>query len=105
MQFTLDDIKHGILRGNKKSPDALYQKQFSEKDLRNNIIKIDDLRVLVFVTQLESGLFEKLEAFNPSNLNEQLNQHCKRFLNDGIFYDPNENEVIIVGYSVFSNTI
>ena len=42
MQFTLDDMKHGILRGNKKSPDALYQKQFSENDLRNKIIKVGD---------------------------------------------------------------
>jgi len=94
MQFTLEDLKHGILRGNKKAPGSIiYNKQFNENDMRNNLIRINDLRVLVFVMQLESGTLGKLEAFDPSTLNEQLNKHCKQYLNDDIFYDVNENEL------------
>ncbi len=38
MNFNLDEIKHGLLRGNKKSPIA-YMKSFGWNDTRATIIK------------------------------------------------------------------
>ena len=37
MNFNLDELKHGVLRGNKKSPSA-YLKTLSWNDPRANII-------------------------------------------------------------------
>lgn len=40
MDFTLEDVIHGILRGNKKAPNAYYFKSFSERDPRNRILEV-----------------------------------------------------------------
>ena len=40
MDFTLDDIIHGILRGNKKAPNAYYFRSFGERDPRNRILEV-----------------------------------------------------------------
>lgn len=38
LNFNLDEIKHGIMRGNKKSPHA-YMRALGRQDDRSNIIK------------------------------------------------------------------
>jgi hypothetical protein len=47
MNFTLGDIKHGVLRGNKKTPGAMFR-NFSSGDKRNQLPSVrrplDDYR-------------------------------------------------------------
>lgn len=39
MSFNIDEIKHGILRGNRKAPGS-YFKLFSANDPRNNFLQV-----------------------------------------------------------------
>jgi hypothetical protein len=39
MNFTLDEIKHGILRGNKKSPNSYINRSLSYNDPKAQLVK------------------------------------------------------------------
>lgn len=79
MDFTLEDIKHGILRGNKKSPNAYYFRNFSDKEPRNNIVKCNDPRlVLLFIE--DDNIPKKLETYYGKDLEGKLDKYCKELL-------------------------
>jgi NIMA (never in mitosis gene a)-related kinase len=94
LEFSLDDIKNGILRGNKKSPNAYFFRCFSANDSRARILRLDDLRlVLLFLG--DSWISRKIEAYQYRNFEERLDKMCKDFLSSSVIYDPNENELIL----------
>jgi len=54
MDFTLDDIIHGILRGNKKAPNAYYFRNFGERDPRNRILEVITISKELIIILLDS---------------------------------------------------
>jgi len=100
MNFTLDDIKHGILRGNKKSPNSYLFKSFGEKDLRNQIVQISDPRI-VLLFQDDGSLPKKLEGYTGKDVDEKLDKLCNEFLATYVIFNPNEGEILLP--AVFKN--
>jgi len=94
MDFTLEDIIHGILRGNKKAPNAYYFRTFNERDPRNRILEVHDSRIILILFS-EETVPVKLEIYTPTDLEEKLDKKCKDFLSSTVIYDPNENELIL----------
>jgi len=92
--FSCDEVKHGVLRDNKKSPDAYFFKYFGGKDDRATLTHCGDPRVILCL--MEDGYVpRKLEAFSFKELDEKLDKKTKEFLLSTVIYDPNESELII----------
>jgi hypothetical protein len=52
MNFTLDDLKHGVLRGNKKAPNA-YMRTLSSTDPKAKLLpQLNDPRVNIVALDL-----------------------------------------------------
>jgi NIMA (never in mitosis gene a)-related kinase len=94
MEFNIEDIKHGILRGNKKSPNAYYYRNFADSDPRAKLGKSDDPRIVLLFNEEES-LPKKLEGFAPQDLDKCVDKYCREFIATSAIYDPNENELIL----------
>jgi len=94
MEFDIEDIKHGVLRGNKKSPNAYYFRNFSDKDPRAKLAKSDDPRIVLLFND-EGNLPKKIEPFTPQELDKSLDKYCREFIATSAIHDPNENELIL----------
>mmetsp|Transcript_2750 Transcript_2750/g.2389 ORF Transcript_2750/g.2389 Transcript_2750/m.2389 type:complete len:176 (+) Transcript_2750:889-1416(+) len=94
LYFGVEDIKHGILRNNKKSPSAYFFKNLSASDSRANLVHVDDPRVVLVLLD-ENQVPKRLETFTSKDTDEKLDKHCKNLLSSTVIYDPNENELII----------
>jgi len=94
MDFTLEDVIHGILRGNKKAPHSYYFKSFSERDPRNRILEIHDSRIILVLLP-EDTIPNKLEIYTSADFDDKLDKRCKEYLSNTVIYDPNENELIL----------
>lgn len=82
-QFTVEDVKHGILRGNKRPG---FKADFSTlSDERTKFIQPLDLRVLVLFRE-ENSSFINMHYFSPDQFNEELNKVCKTFLSVNVNY-------------------
>lgn len=93
-EYSVEDIKHGILRGNKKAPEAYIFKTMKDSDQRRQIVNINDNRIILLL--MEEGVIpKKLEAYNGRDLHEKLDKYCQSMLSSSVVYDPNENELIL----------
>ena len=77
--FSLEDIKHGLLRNNKKAP-VNYMKTLSSNDDRLNILRnVQDPRInficLDYPTCLEH--IDKIDGSSEDALEESLNNYVK----------------------------
>jgi len=93
--FTLDQLKHGLLRGNKKPPYSFFR-TLSDRDDRANILdKLSDPRIL-FVCFDKGQVPESVEWFDdPDTLEEKLNEILSTYLNDKVEIDPTNEEVTL----------
>jgi hypothetical protein len=93
--YTIDDIVHGILRGNKARPTSMIGgKYFAGKDLRSQLVQIRDCRVSLIFYQ--GDMFPKrLEAYDSTNYEEKLDKIVKNVLKNNVIYDELEEEVYL----------
>jgi len=96
MKFTLDDIKHGILRGNRKSPKAYLFRSFGEKDPRKLLgsLKTSDPRITLLLEEHES-IPLKLETYASNDVDEKLDKFCLEFLAKYTIFNPKEREIML----------
>ena len=93
--YTLEIIKHVILRGNRKPPNE-YFKLLKASDPRAQILQIDlDPRVL-FVAKDIPEISDTLYIFKSVNdLNDQLNGIVQEYVNSSIVFDSYYSEIIL----------
>ena len=87
LNFSLDDIKHGLLRGNRKSPLA-YFRALSWNDPKLQIIKdLNDSRIN-FVCLDFPDLVEHLDNFpSEEDLTEKLDEYVSEIINAKVNVD------------------
>jgi NIMA (never in mitosis gene a)-related kinase len=78
LNFTLKEVKHGVLRGNRKPPDA-YMRVLSSSDPRNLLPDLSDPRILIACQDPPSPLRPILDFYN--GLEEQLTSLTEEFCN------------------------
>jgi len=93
LKFTIEDLKHGILRGNKKDPDAWFP-TFSDKDPRNQITQISDQRILLTFKN-DKEWPKKLEPYTAEDLDEKLDKMCKDFLSANVVFNQQDSKIIL----------
>lgn len=95
INFNLDELKHGILRGNKRPPTA-YVKTLGWSDQRSQLLKdFIDPRIN-FVCQDFPAIVEHLDAFNDEkSLNEKLNSFVQETINDKVSIDIVQKEILL----------
>ena len=90
--FTLEDLKHGLLRANKK-PSSSYSKIMKEGDERLNLIDpVDDPRILFLC--LDNGQVpEAVVCFdNPQTLDIKLDNFLKAYFEEKVEVDSINEE-------------
>lgn len=90
--FTLEEIKHGLLRNNKKAPDA-YLRSLSSNDDRLSILQdVDDARIN-FVC-LDSPAFiehiDPIDGADEGSLDASLSEYVAEVLNAKVIIEDNE---------------
>jgi len=93
LHFSLNEIKHGVLRGNKKNPEC-YFKYFGRSDPRANLLPNSFDRRYHLVLYDIGEMPESLVAFEPDTLNEKLDKLCVEFANSQIQLDY-EQELVL----------
>jgi len=94
MNYTLEDIKHGVLRGNKKAPGSMFR-NFSGGDKRNLLNDNKEPRAL-FLALDYPELPEQIEVFKEENLlNERLNYVTKEYINKSVCFDDYNGELVL----------
>lgn len=92
LEFSLDDIEHGILRGNKRHPSALSP-TFSETDPRRKFsMKECDPRIH-FVLNCGAKSCPAVSVYKETNLENSLNNAARNFVNDNFRIDGNNLHV------------
>ncbi|KAL4453141.1 hypothetical protein ABPG74_015372 [Tetrahymena malaccensis] len=92
-QFTLDEIKHGILRGNKTHKLSSF-KPFQENDSRKQFVLTPDLRVLMLFKE-ENAIPNELEFIKLETMDQQLDEICKKFVNKYVYIDYTDKILIL----------
>lgn len=93
--FSLDDIEHGILRGNRKHPVGLLGTQFSSSDPQMELVmKTVDPRIH-FALVCGAKSCPPIRVYTLSNLEVGLNAAAKGFCNDesNFKFDSKTNKV------------
>ncbi|KAL4453143.1 hypothetical protein ABPG74_015374 [Tetrahymena malaccensis] len=91
LQFTLDDIKHGIIRGNKTHKLSSFR-QFQENDSRKQFVLAPDLRVLMLFKE-ENVIPTELKFIKLETIDQQLDEICNKFLSTYVYIDNIENDL------------
>ena len=80
--FSPDDVEHGILRGNRRPPYALFRR-FSQGDPRRQFI-VEPLDPRIHFTLVcGSSSCPLIDVYTPEHLEEELNIAAANFLNTG----------------------
>ena len=93
MCFTIEEIKHGILRGNRKQPGS-YFKPLSGSDPKNNLLQLRDPRI-IFVFFEEQIIPKKLELLNANDYEDKLDKFTKAYLSHTVCFDTLEGDIIL----------
>jgi len=89
LEFSLDAIEHGILRGNKPHPSALSP-TFSESDPRRKYaMKECDPRIH-FVLNCGAKSCPAVSVYKETNLENSLNNAARNFVNDNVRAEGND---------------
>eukprot|EP01080_Neovahlkampfia_damariscottae_P009272 gene9272-1359_t len=82
--YSLNDIKHGILRSNSPGPHSPKSTYFAKNDKRLNfILQKKDPRI-IFSLVSSSKSTAKIRCFDPTNLEIGLNLSCSNFLDQEV---------------------
>lgn len=92
--FTLDDIEHGILRGNRRPPAGL-KPPFSSKDPRRTLMfeTLDPRIHTAFYTAAKSS--PKLAIYHSAQLEQDLSLASQRFLSDNTLLDGGQGKLYV----------
>lgn len=96
--FTIDEMKHGVLRGNRKKPGAILR-VLNNNDLRARYITDEnyDQRILFLCLDLPQ-VMEHIECFDdPDTMDEKLNFYLREYFNTKVELDTLNSEIIIPG--------
>lgn len=96
LNFTLDEIKHGILRGNKRSPHSYIHRSLSWGDPKSQFVKdLNDGR-MNFVCQDFPDIVEHTDSFeSEEDLNERLDSFVSEILNAKVNVDTIQSEITL----------
>jgi NIMA (never in mitosis gene a)-related kinase len=94
--FTLDEIKHGILRGNKRSPHSYIQRSLSSGDPKAQLVKdLNDGRIN-FVCLDFPEIAEHTDCFpSEDDLNDRLDSFVLEILNAKVNVDTIQGEITL----------
>mmetsp|Transcript_5007 Transcript_5007/g.3645 ORF Transcript_5007/g.3645 Transcript_5007/m.3645 type:complete len:122 (-) Transcript_5007:175-540(-) len=95
VNFNLDEIKHGLLRGNKKNPQA-YMRTLGWNDQRTNFLKeMNDPRVLFVCLDFPEPI-ERIDSFlSEESLNEKLDSFVSDIINEKVQINSIEGELVL----------
>lgn len=110
LNFTIDELKHGVLRGNRKKPGAILR-TLGGYDNRSQFISEDyfDQRILFLCLDLPQAM-EHIECFDdPDTIDDKLNYYMREYMNVKIELDTFNEEIIVPAifetyYSDFGGT-
>ena len=110
LNFTIDELKHGVLRGNRKKPGAILR-TLGGYDNRSQFISEDnyDQRILFLWLDLPQSM-EHIECFDdPDTIDDKLNYYMREYMNVKIELDTFNEEIIVPSifetyYSDFGGT-
>ena len=88
LNFTIDELKHGVLRGNRKKPGAILR-TLGGYDNRSQFISEDyfDQRILFLCLDLPQAM-EHIECFDdPDTIDDKLNYYMREYMNVKIELD------------------
>jgi len=88
LEFSLDAIEHGVLRGNKPHPSALSP-FFSETDPRRRFAMNECDPRIHFVLNCGAKSCPAVSVYQESNLENSLNNAARNFVNDNVHVDGN----------------
>ncbi len=92
--FTLDELKHGVLRGNKKKPGAILR-TLSNSDARNFFPGRTDNRLLYLCIDLPD-IPEHIECFDsPETVSDKLSEFLKEYFNQKVEIDTMNEEITL----------
>lgn len=108
--FTLEELKHGVLRSNRKKPGAILR-TLNVNEARSQFIPDEryDQRILFLCLDLPQ-VMEHIECFDdPDTMDEKLNFYLKEYLNWKVEFDTFNNEITLPSiletyYSDFGGT-
>lgn len=95
MDFSPDDIEHGILRGNSRPPNSLFR-PFGEGDgrLRYAITPVEPR--IHFALVCASSSCPPVEVYTPEKLGDELDISGRTFINSGaVEIDKEEGKVLL----------
>ncbi|CAI2385436.1 unnamed protein product [Moneuplotes crassus] len=95
MNFTLEELKHGLLRGNSKPPGSFFR-LLNASDTRTTLLtSITDPRTL-FICLDKHQLPEAIECFDdPTTIDTKLDEILSGYFNEKIEIDTTNEEIII----------
>lgn len=92
--YTLEQLKHGVLRGNRKKPGAIFR-MFGNNDPRSWFDGRLDQRILFLCIDIPD-VPEHIECFDsPDTINEKLNGFLKMYFEQKIEVDTMNEEITL----------
>jgi hypothetical protein len=92
-EYRLKEIKHGILRGNKKPP-GCFQRVLGSKDPKTTLLTgFNDPRILFACPDPPCAPFEMQDYYN--HVEEMLNDRVKDFCNRSVCVDKTMGELTL----------
>ena len=98
-RYSLNDMAHGILRGNRRAPRHLLPPFLPWDARRRYCLEPPDLRVH-FALSRGARSCPKLAFYQAANLEEQLKEAATSYVSSEVLVDPEENRVALA--EVFS---
>lgn len=96
MNYTLDELKHGVLRGNRKKPGAIL-KLLKSNDPKAEFVSEEsyDQRILFLCLDLPQ-VMEHIEYFdNPDTMDNKLNTYLREYFNVKVEVDTINEELLM----------
>ena len=91
--FTLDELKHGLLRGNKKKPTSFFRTLSSSDDRSRLLDGVDDPKVIFLCLDLPE-VPEHIECFDdPETLDEKFTCFLEEYFNIKVEVDTMNEEI------------
>eukprot|EP01016_Furgasonia_blochmanni_P049541 TRINITY_DN752_c0_g1_i14.p1 TRINITY_DN752_c0_g1~~TRINITY_DN752_c0_g1_i14.p1 ORF type:complete len:532 (+),score=111.68 TRINITY_DN752_c0_g1_i14:114-1598(+) len=89
--YTLDEVQHGILRNNRKSPKS-YFRSLAATDPRASFLRVNDPRIIC--TFIEDGVLpQKLEPYEPKYVEERLDVITREFIMNCVEFNFIQDEI------------
>lgn len=94
MNFSLDELKHGVLRGNKKTPGAMFR-FFGTSDKRNILPGNEEPRIH-FLALDYPEIPEQIEIFKEGcDFSNMLDNLCREYINKTVCFDDYNGELVL----------